>query len=1215
MRIAIDIQGIQSEGSRSRGIGRYSYEIIKNILNIYPSHDFILVANSSLPDLRIEYKNFLNYKNVTYFEWYAPVPLDYISNNKTKKKLANLLRSYSFSCLNVDIILLTSFLEGFSDNCLTGFDYQFINTPIVSIFYDLIPLIHPSLYLNSNPSFARYYNEKLKGLKNLDGLLAISQSSAEEAIKYLNFNVNNVFNISSACDKSIFNENKNSNFESALDIESYTPFILYSGASDPRKNVKSLLKAFSELPISLNQYKLLLVGKLLTPEIELIDKWINLFNIDPRKVIKTGYISDFDLVEVYQKCSLFVFPSLHEGFGLPVLEAMSCGAAVIGSNCTSIPEVIGLKKALFDPYDYEDIKTLIIRGLTDDKFLDDLKLNAKVQSNKFSWLSTAKSAIKACEVIVNSSSQRSSFSNFETLSRNNKEQFQLLIKKIKRVRNFSIFKDEILYRQVAASIAKINSQIDSIARRLFIQLDNISWTVEGPFDSSYSLSILNRCFTQTLNSRINKLSLINTEGFGDYEINIEYLKQYPTIYSIYNTSKSNKDISDLTSRNMYPPRVHDMKSKLNILHSYGWEESGFPSDWVEDFNIYLQGITVMSAQVKKILIDNGVNIPIRVAGLGVNHFETITSSSDFIIKAKKYKFLHISSCFPRKGIEILLKAFSNVFTINDDVTLIIKTFKNPHNNIQLLLDKLKKKNSLFPDVVLIFDELNDGELKSLYLQSNALVAPSRGEGFGFPLAEAMLLNIPVITTNWGGQTDFCNSQNSWLIDYKFVESKSHFDLYLSSYVEPSVTHLSSLLEEVYYSTHEKIKAKTLRAKEKANSLTWENVVEENIDFIHKDLTRYINNYSKIGWLSPWNEKCGIASYSKHLIESMPDEIIVFSKAKNITSNKEFQDFSSAHFPCIYFIDFNQLFTEIISSNITSLVIQFNYNLYDYDDLSTLIDNLSKHNINIILTLHSTIDPVDSPHLALHYLQKSLTKCNRILVHNIDDLNRLKAIGLVNNVSLFPHGILNSNLENSKTFNLKIFPNKKNRISIASFGFCLPNKGFLELISAIHILRKSNIKVKLNIYSAIYSENYFWVYQELVDLVNTLNLENEVMINNNYLSEYQLLKCLSKHDAIVFPYQLSNESSSASVRDGLATLKPVLVTPIPIFNDISKLVDYLPGTSSEDIASGLLSWYESRQMKSGEYIQSNIQRMKLINNLSFSKLGGRLYSMIQSLEIN
>ncbi len=360
MRIAIDIQGIQSEGSRKRGIGRYSLEVVKHIISEHPKDEIVLFANASLFDLRTEFKTYLNDKNVVYFEWSSPAPYDYLSMDKSRIKLAILLRSYALNCLHVDLILITSFFEGFSDNCCTELDFDIVKIPILSIFYDLIPLINPNLYLNNNPDFERYYRSKLKEMRKLDGLLAISSSSAKEAKKFLHFNQDHVFNISSACDKEVFNTSVPKASSNLIDVRQYTPYILYTGANDPRKNVKSLLEAFSQFPSNLSSHKLVLVGKLLQPELELLDCWIKLFKIDTSKIIKTGFVTDDDLVQLLKNCDLFVFPSIHEGFGLPVLEAMSCGAPVIGSNCTSIPEVLGMEAAMFDPNNINEIKNLMI---------------------------------------------------------------------------------------------------------------------------------------------------------------------------------------------------------------------------------------------------------------------------------------------------------------------------------------------------------------------------------------------------------------------------------------------------------------------------------------------------------------------------------------------------------------------------------------------------------------------------------------------------------------------------------------------------------------------------------------------------------------------------------------------------------------------------------------------------------------------------------------
>lgn len=95
--------------------------------------------------------------------------------------------------------------------------------------------------------------------------------------------------------------------------------------------------------------------------------------IESDEITFTGYISDEYLIRLYNIAKLFIFPSLHEGFGLPVLEAMACGCPVIGSNTASVPEVIGFKDVLFDPFDIKSISEKMFEILTNETLRNTLK--------------------------------------------------------------------------------------------------------------------------------------------------------------------------------------------------------------------------------------------------------------------------------------------------------------------------------------------------------------------------------------------------------------------------------------------------------------------------------------------------------------------------------------------------------------------------------------------------------------------------------------------------------------------------------------------------------------------------------------------------------------------------------------------------------------------------------------------------------------------------
>lgn len=1216
MRIVIDMQGVQTE-SRFRGIGRYTMSFVQAIVRNRGEHEIVLVLNGlfheTIEPIRLKFANLLPQENIRI--WYAPGPIqERTDGNSLRRSIAELIREAFLLSLKPDIIHVTSFFEGYVDDAITSIGKFDADTPVSVSMYDLIPFINAEQYLESSNTYKQFYLNKIENLKQASLFLAISEFSRDEALQYLSIHPSLITNVSTAIEDFF----KPLEIEPKVAQELYEKyalkkaFILYTGGADQRKNLPRLIKAYKLLPTSLRKrYQLVIAGKVPETNVFTLKRLAKNNGLTDSELLFTGYIPDVDLIRLYNLCALYVFPSWHEGFGLPALEAMACGAPVIASNCSSLPEVIGLDDALFDPFDEINIASKMEKALCDTGLIKKLKQHGIEQSRRFSWDSSAKKAILAFESASKHVRNQTDvhYTNWPTIANNFEQTYTNLINKISCLPTIASCTDELL-KIVAKCIDRAKQQ--SLA---FLRLKKLppvlSWRIEGPFDSSYSLAIVNRELAKALVKAGHDVVLHSTEGPGDYQPNKQFLEKHPDIAQLYAKSDIINEMDvDLVSRNLYPPRVHDMRGRLNILHSYGWEESEFPSEWVESFNGSLQGITVMSEHVRKILIDSGVSVPISVSGLGVDHWTTIDPEPNFQLhnKTKKFRFLHVSSCFPRKGVEIMLNAYGNAFTSGDDVTLIIKTFSNPHNNVYSWLEKVRANYLDYPDVQIIESDLSDSELKALYEQCHVLVAPSKAEGFGLPMAEAMLSGLAVITTDWSGQTDFCNNENSWLIDYSFERAETHFSLFDSVWAIPDLDHLSASMREVYMASESEREMKIKVGQEFLNKhFCWSHVVER-IELSARKWAISDNNITpKVGWVSTWNTRCGIASYSEHLVESLPTETIVYASKQQNTVGANLENNVRRCWEANGHDTLMELDARISTDNIDIVVIQFNYGFFDFTHLSEFIKKQTTHSRTVIVMLHATLDPKHLPEKKLIYLKEAFASCARLLVHSISDLNRLKSIGLTANVALFPHGIKEWGLaerpaiENDKEF------------IVASYGFFLPHKGLLELIMAVNLIKDKGHKIRLSMLNAEYpAPESFDHINEARKLIKNLGLQNIIEINSKYLPEAKSIELLSMADLVVFPYQQTAESSSAAVRSGLSTKKPVAVTPLPIFSDVDGIVHILPGMNSEAIAEGLIDII--KKIKDGEEsfhkVQSKADEWR--NSHDYRVLGRRLYGMMLGL---
>ena len=140
IRVIIDLQGYQRDSNRVRGIGRYSIQLAKSLIKKFPDNTYILFSNSSLYDYKKDFVNELNdtQLNVTYFEWTPPGKINEdIFSSYSRNSVAKQIRSYALSVINADIIILTSFFDGFKDNTLIDFDRNYQLPPVIAVVYEV----------------------------------------------------------------------------------------------------------------------------------------------------------------------------------------------------------------------------------------------------------------------------------------------------------------------------------------------------------------------------------------------------------------------------------------------------------------------------------------------------------------------------------------------------------------------------------------------------------------------------------------------------------------------------------------------------------------------------------------------------------------------------------------------------------------------------------------------------------------------------------------------------------------------------------------------------------------------------------------------------------------------------------------------------------------------------------------------------------------------
>ncbi|MDM5317338.1 glycosyltransferase [Fictibacillus sp. b24] len=223
-----------------------------------------------------------------------------------------------------------------------------------------------------------------------------------------------------------------------------------------------------------------------------------------------------------------------------------------------------------------------------------------------------------------------------------------------------------------------------------------------------------------------------------------------------------------------PPAVICKKEKKEfdfcILNTV-WETTRIPDTWLPILSTF-DAISVPCTHNVHALKNSGVRIPIFLVphGADTKMFNPDNNRITLNEAENKFVFVSIFDFQHRKNPESLLRAYWEEFTANDRVLLVIKTYGSSRKKIRTAITNYKRKLGLgdTAPIYIMTGICSETELKGIYTAANAFVLPTRGEGVGLPFIEALSSGIPVIATGWGGQMDFLNKHNSFLIDYELM---------------------------------------------------------------------------------------------------------------------------------------------------------------------------------------------------------------------------------------------------------------------------------------------------------------------------------------------------------------------------------------------------------------------------------------------------------------
>jgi glycosyltransferase involved in cell wall biosynthesis len=364
MRIAIDIRPLRDTMT---GIGRYLSKLLEALSKCDAHNEYRLFYSNIRGNTPRGLPQTTNFKTLTY---------------RYPGKLITALWAYS------GVPAAELFVGAIDVFHAPGFQVPPVRRCArVFTVYDLIPIIHPEM---SIPSSVRHFRPRVRHYtRRADLIVAISRATAADLTRHLDVPESKIAVIypgTTALEKASSENIESTKVKYGISGE----FILFVSRIDPRKNLPRLMKAFEVSGLH-NDFELILVG----PEGWYMEQFHSAYEslLCKWRIKWLRYVPDSDLAALYSAAALLVYPSLLEGFGLPILEAMSVGCPVLTSNLSSMPEVTGEAALLIDPFEIDSIADGMKKLAMNSSLRENLSRLGRDRVRLFTWENTARQMI------------------------------------------------------------------------------------------------------------------------------------------------------------------------------------------------------------------------------------------------------------------------------------------------------------------------------------------------------------------------------------------------------------------------------------------------------------------------------------------------------------------------------------------------------------------------------------------------------------------------------------------------------------------------------------------------------------------------------------------------------------------------------------------------------------------------------------------------------